>query len=119
MLLYIFYRVDMVQSQGKMNKKVATLLTTEMVNAMDLLIQTRNNCGLSATNVYIFANQAEGHIDTWQTLRKLACSAGCVHPDLISSNALRKYIATVCQVCTYTCTVNMNFLVLSEMLWIR
>ena len=91
----------MVQSQGKMNKKVNTLLTTEMVSAIDLLIQKRGDCGLADTNVYIFANQGEGHLDTWQTLRKVAQDARCQNPELISSNALRKYISTVCQVCKF------------------
>ena len=88
----------MVQTQGKMNKKVATLLTTEMVSCIDALIACRSQCGVTATNKYIFANQKEGHLDTWQILRQLAVEAGCQKPELISSNTLRKYIATVCQV---------------------
>ncbi|WAQ94933.1 hypothetical protein MAR_007404 [Mya arenaria] len=62
--------MDMVQSQGKMNKNVATLMTNEM----------------------------DGHLSTWQSLRDMVNQAGCQRLELINSNSLQKYIATVCQI---------------------
>ncbi|WAQ98579.1 hypothetical protein MAR_022952, partial [Mya arenaria] len=90
--------MDMVQSQGKMNKKVATLMTSEMVSAVDILIACRTQCGIRESNKFIFANQKDGHLSTWQSLRDMVNQAGCQRPELINSNSLRKYIATVCQI---------------------
>jgi hypothetical protein len=88
----------MVQTQGKQNKVVATLLTHDMIAAMDLLVKHRKQCGLKDSNPYIFATQGEGHLPTWQVIQTMATAAGCKHPELITSSRLRKYIATVCQV---------------------
>lgn len=90
--------MDLVQSQGKLNKKVTTLLTPEMVAAMQALLDTRVQCGVNTTNVFIFANSAKGHLNPWQVLNAMAKRAGCKQPALISSTRLRKYLATVTQV---------------------
>lgn len=90
--------MDMIETQGKMDKKVPTLLTTEMVRAIDKLNQNRSLCGVKETNKYIFANQENGHLDSWQVLNRVAIKGGCQKPELINSVSLRKYIATVSQV---------------------
>ena len=94
--------MDLVQSQGKQNKKVATIFLPEMVRAVDTLIDTRVSCGINPTNKYIFSNSAGGHLDTWKVLRTCAELAGCEKPELISATRLRKYLATVCQIMMMT-----------------
>jgi len=88
----------MVQTQGKQNKVVPTLLTQEMIAAMDLLVKHWRKCGLKDSNLYIFATQGEGHLSTWQVIQAMATAAGCKRPELVTSSRLRKYIATVSQV---------------------
>ena len=90
--------MDMIQTQGKQNKKVTTLLTNEMTQALDVLIDKREKCGVRKENKYIFANTELGHIMTWQTMRKVASQANLENPTWITCNALRKYISTVVQV---------------------
>lgn len=101
----------MVHTQGKQDKKVTTLLTREMVEAIDALNATRTDCGVKDTNKFVFANQLDGHLSTWQSLHDQALRAGCKKPDLINCNSLRKYIATVCQVyclCFFTLSCMMS-----------
>lgn len=90
-----------MQSQGKMNKMVTTLLTEDMVKALDMLVKHRNEVGIQRSNGYLFANQGQMHLDNWQTLQLVAREAGCKQPKLITSSRLRKYLATVCQVHFY------------------
>ena len=65
------------------------------------------NFKLVQTIVYISAIPAEDHIDTWQTLRKVAGSARCLKPD-VNSNSLYQYTATVCQVCVSIYALNID-----------
>ncbi|WAR10617.1 KMT5A-like protein [Mya arenaria] len=88
-------RMDIVHTQGKQDKKVATLLNRDMVDAINLLIATRAACGILDTNMYVFANQLDGHLSTWTSLRDQAVQAQCSKPELINCNSLRKYIATL------------------------
>ena len=90
--------MDLVQSQGKQNKKVTTIFSPEMKAAVQTLIHTRFEYGIHKDNKYMFANLSLGHLDHWQVLQKMAVNAGCSQPKLVSSTRLRKYLATVCQV---------------------
>ena len=91
-------RLDMVQTQGKQNKRVPIILTPDMIASIDNLVKHREEVGIKTQNRYLFATAAEGHLDSWQVLQNVAKAAGCKQPNLISSTRLRKYIATVCQV---------------------
>ncbi|WAR13104.1 hypothetical protein MAR_027284 [Mya arenaria] len=81
--------MDMVHTQGKQDKKVATLLNRDMVDSINLLIATRAACGILDTNKYVFANQLDGHLSTWTSLRDQAVQAQCSKPELINCNSLR------------------------------
>ncbi|KAL5005104.1 hypothetical protein ScPMuIL_018560 [Solemya velum] len=72
-----------------MDKKVPTLLTNEMVHAIDTLNQYRSDCGIKETNKYIFANQENGHLESWQALKRVAKEAECKKPELINSVSLK------------------------------
>ena len=90
--------MDMVQVQGKCNRRVPIILTPDCQKAMEILVKKRD-CFIPESNKYFFASMSdEGHIDEWQTVNKLAKEAGCTQPDLITCTKLRKYCATVLQV---------------------
>ena len=101
MTLSIFFRIDLIESMGKINKKVTTIFLSEMISAIDLFLATRNEAGISPSNEYLFPNYVEGHLNGWQTMNCLAVKAGCAQPNLISSTRLRHYLATVCQVSVF------------------
>lgn len=90
--------MDMVESQGKQNKRIQILLTKEMAAAIDVLIQYRSICGISKENTHVFANQGMGHVNAWQVLQDLAKEAECDEPKRLTATLLRKYVATVTQV---------------------
>lgn len=93
-------RLQLVENQGKKNKRCPILLTQTMVATIDILEKSRNVCEISSENQFIFASPTSKteHIDSWHAMNKLAKAAGCVYPNLISSSRLRKYLATVSQI---------------------
>lgn len=97
--------MDMVISAGKSRKNVDAyvLLPPDAKKAVDLLIETRHSEGVcvSKTNEFIFARMSaetslSGHIEL-QEVAQLC--PGLKYPERITSTNLRKYIATVSQVC--------------------
>ena len=66
-----------------------------MVEAVELLLELRSQCGVSETNKFLFPNQKEGHLDQYQTIKAVCVRAGVKHPEYITSNLLRKYITTI------------------------
>ena len=90
-------RLDMVQAQGKQNKRVPVLFTPDMIALIDRLVKYRDEVGIKAKNRYLFATAAEGHLDSsgheghlhsWQVLQNVAKAAGCKQTNLISSTRL-------------------------------
>ncbi len=72
-----------------------------MVQALDALIEVRKDCGILDENSFLFPNSSLGHLSSWDTLTSLAKDAGCINPMAITSLRLRKYLATIFQVCTF------------------
>ena len=90
--------MEMLEVIGKQCKTVAILLTSKMDSALKTLNESRERCGVPASNQHIFASQGQGAINCWQTMTAVAAEAGCAHPELITSSRLRKYVSTVVQV---------------------
>ena len=90
--------MDCIQTKGKLNKKVTTLLLPEMVRAIDAMLDLREQCGILKDNKFLFPNSAMGCQPSWALLTSLAEAAGCENPMSVTSTRLRKYLATVCQV---------------------
>ncbi|OWF40516.1 hypothetical protein KP79_PYT19055 [Mizuhopecten yessoensis] len=97
--------MDMVISAGKSRKNVDAyvLLPPDTKNAIDLLNGLRKDVGVRSTKKYIFARLSSDSPLTGNTdLRETVDSCpGIQFPERISSTALRKYIATVSQVCLH------------------
>ena len=49
-------------------------------------------------NPFLFSNTDLNALDIWQVFLNMAKAAGCMNPNLISSNRFRNYLAIVCQV---------------------
>ena len=88
-----------LQVIGKQNRKVPVILTQDMSAAVDTLIQYRKDCGILEANLYLFANQHLGHLNTNDALKAATRHLDLQRPELIRSTKLRKYMATVSQVC--------------------
>ena len=87
-------RLELMKVVGKMCKAVPILLTPDVIDSMNVLVQSRSAVGIPDANPYFFAHvygKSLGHIETWDCLHKDS-------HDRIQSTKLRKYVATVSQV---------------------
>ena len=90
--------MDCIQTQGKLNKKVTTLLLPKMTASIDALIDMRSQCGILEENRYLFPNSSLGALASWATLTGVASDAGLENPLSVTSTRMRKYLAIVAQV---------------------
>ena len=93
----------MVIAAGKSRKNVDAyiILPPDAKLAIDRLIETRQEVNVPHTNEYVFARlHANTPLSGNTELSEIAKACpGLKHPERITSTALRKYIATVSQVC--------------------
>lgn len=96
--------LTLVQIKGKRQRIVNVLLTSDVKECIDILIQTREKVNILTTNPYIFARSGGsiGNIRGHDCIRKFSQEANLIKPELISGTKLRKYIATVCQIFNLT-----------------
>ena len=101
--MHLHFRMDMVVSAGKSRKNVDAfiLLPPDARTAIDLLIETKAAVGVPTTNQYVFARL---HTDTPLTgnseLQEIVQQCPGVRCfERITLTLLRRYIATVSQVC--------------------
>ena len=76
------------------------LLTPEVKEAIDCLIDCRRDPAVQIPeeNVFLFAaNTLNTPISSWTAVRTIAQGSGAIEPNLITSNRLRKYNASMCQ----------------------
>ena len=88
------------QIKGKRGRAVPVLLTKEMKNALDLLVNTRSKTGLK-DNPFVFANinsKQLKHYKGSSCLRNFASRCGAEMPALLTATQLRKHLATVSQI---------------------
>ena len=97
--------MDMVISAGKSRKNVDAfvLIPPDAREAIDILLKKRDDCGVPTTNQYLFARinadtPLSGHTELANIVKK--CD-NIQYPERINSRGLRKYIATVSQVCIH------------------
>lgn len=88
-----------MEIMGKRGRKVAVLLTPSVVDALSLLTSKRSECGICATNVFLFARpKSMSHYRGQDCLRVHASQCGAKHPEHLRSTQLRKHVATLSQV---------------------
>ncbi|MEQ2259538.1 hypothetical protein XENORESO_013403, partial [Xenotaenia resolanae] len=91
-----FSRVEII---GKRGRKVAILLSRDVVDALSLLVSKRDECGVCLTNIFLFARpKSLSHYRGQDCLRMYASQCGAKHPEFLRSTQLRKHVATLSQV---------------------
>ncbi|XP_062331740.1 uncharacterized protein LOC134032000 isoform X2 [Osmerus eperlanus] len=97
--LHLCQHFSRVELRGKRGRKVAVLLSPDMVNAITRLIEKRKDCGVLAENQFLFAIP---HCLTpyrgQDCLRLYASECGAEKPELLRSTQLRKHVATLSQI---------------------
>lgn len=97
--VYYIYRLDMICIRGKRGRPVSVILTPEVKAALDLLVDCRDSF-VSLENPYLFARlTGKNPLRGSDLLRNFASEAALEYPERIGSINMRKYIATVVQVC--------------------
>ncbi|XP_061772613.1 uncharacterized protein LOC133562524 [Nerophis ophidion] len=89
-----------VEIRGKRGRKVPVLFPTNVHESVELLIKTRDEVGISTSNLYILARPCYGSLENIRecdSLKRYSESCGAQHPENITSTKLRKHVATVSQ----------------------
>ncbi|XP_029916232.1 uncharacterized protein LOC115370202 isoform X2 [Myripristis murdjan] len=86
--------------RGKRGHKVPVLLTKEMTNSLDFLIDRRSeDNGILESNEYVFARQnSKSYLRGSDCLRKYAAASEAKRPETLRSTQLRKHVATLSQI---------------------
>lgn len=88
-----------IEIMGKRDRNVPVLLTPSMLDALSLLVSRRPDCGICATNIYLFARpRSMSHYRRMDSLRVHAHQCGAKQPEYLRSTQLRKHVATLSQV---------------------
>ncbi|XP_036449709.1 uncharacterized protein LOC118823944 isoform X2 [Colossoma macropomum] len=80
--------------------QVAIILTPEMISALLLLIEKREQCGVCDSNIFVFG-QPKGSRYSYRgenALRICAKESGAVNPEQLRSTSFSRHIATLTQV---------------------
>lgn len=88
-----------VEIRGKRGRKVAVLLTPDMVDALTFLVSKREACGVQDANCFLFARPScQSHYRGQDCLRFYAIQCGAQNPEHLRSTHLRKHVATLSQI---------------------
>ncbi|XP_028271116.1 uncharacterized protein LOC114444039 isoform X1 [Parambassis ranga] len=88
-----------VEIRGKRGRKVAVLLSPDMVDALTHLISKRTECGVPEENEFLFARpHCLSSYRGQDCLRIYANECGAQNPELLRSTHLCKHVATLSQI---------------------
>ncbi len=88
-----------VEIRGKRGRKVAVLLSPDMVDVLTLLVSKRSECGVLDTNAFLFARpNCQSHYRGQDSLRVYASECGAQNPEFLRSTHLRKHVTTLSQI---------------------
>lgn len=106
----LFFRLQLVEIMGKRSKKFPVILTPDMIQGSDCLIEYRESVNVISSNKYIFAapSTANSYLKGWVALNSVCQQIPDLKtPHLIKTTKLTKYVATVFQV-LYGGVVNLH-----------
>ncbi|XP_074513951.1 M-phase phosphoprotein 8 isoform X3 [Sebastes fasciatus] len=87
-----------LELEGQYGRNMLVLLTERMVLSIDLLIENREQAGVSKTNPYLFARtEGPSFIRGLDCFRRSAMECGVKNPEALLSSSLREQIASCWQ----------------------
>ncbi|XP_066531427.1 uncharacterized protein [Hoplias malabaricus] len=88
-----------IEVKQRMEGYVTIFLTPALVNALMLLIEKREQCGVCDSNIYVFGqHKGRKHYRGENALRICARESHAVNPDQLTSTEFSRHIATLTQV---------------------
>ena len=108
---FLYFSFKHIEVIGKQQRKVPVILSEDMCKALQVLVESRQSCGILPENIFLFPNSALGHLNTKDALNaaKKELGSKLKHPELITSTKMRKYLATVSQVNKWCRAKNVAF----------
>ncbi|XP_027146992.1 M-phase phosphoprotein 8 isoform X3 [Larimichthys crocea] len=92
-----------LELEGQYGRNMLVLLTERMVLSIDLLIENREQAGVSKTNPYLFARtEGPSFIRGLDCFRRAAMECGVKNPEALLSSSLREQIASCWQLMSLT-----------------
>ena len=92
------YYVEDKKKKDNSNSLVPILLTSETVQAIDLLVQHRSEVGIADTIEYLFARaEGQNYLVGWDTLQAISKQIVLKKPKPITPTRTRKWLATMMQ----------------------
>ena len=91
--------LKVIQVIGKRRRPVPILITQDMTESMDVLLETRAAGGVLPSYAFFFALPGSAtHLQFYPVLRRVAVGAKLKRPDLLTTARMRKHLATMAQV---------------------
>ncbi|XP_017285658.1 M-phase phosphoprotein 8 isoform X2 [Kryptolebias marmoratus] len=88
-----------LELEGQFGRNMLVLLTDRMVSSIDLLVENREQAGVSKTNPYLFARtEGPSFIRGLDCFRRAAVECGVKNPEALLSSSLREQIACCWQI---------------------
>lgn len=92
--LHLGAQFTRLELEGQYGRNTLVLLTERMVSSVDLLIEHREQAGVSKTNPYLFARtEGPSFIRGLDCFRRAAMECGVKNPEALLSSCLREQIA--------------------------
>lgn len=92
-----------LELEGQFGRNMLVLLTDRMVSSIDLLVENREQAGVSKTNMYLFARtEGPSFIRGLDCFRRAAVECGVENPEALLSSSLREQIACCWQIMNLT-----------------
>ncbi|KAG5864757.1 hypothetical protein JTB14_020181 [Gonioctena quinquepunctata] len=84
--------------RGKLNRQVPVILSKELINCIEVLLEYRDQYGVPKSNPYLFGVPGRSHITlkACNLMRYYAKACGAPNPTRLRGTELRKQIATAC-----------------------
>uniref|UniRef100_A0A3B4Z8R6 M-phase phosphoprotein 8 n=1 Tax=Stegastes partitus TaxID=144197 RepID=A0A3B4Z8R6_9TELE len=87
-----------LELEGQYGRNMLVLLTQRMILSIDLLVENREQAGVSKTNPYLFARtEGPSFIRGLDCFRRAAMECGVKNPEALLSSSLREQIASCWQ----------------------
>lgn len=74
------------------------LLTPDMTNTMDVLVDRRSACGVVGNEYFFAIPLTKTHLNFFTVLQNVAKSAELERPELLTTTRMRKHVASMAQV---------------------
>ena len=79
---------------GKHNWTLDVLIPKWIEARIQKLVDMRDQCGISPSNVYLHPNRKDGYVDNFKILERAAQKCGLKYPERVKTCTLRSHMAT-------------------------